>query len=504
MTLNMVAGPPKISRKVAKKSKKNWRKNIDITAVEDALEEQRFEERIGGSFATKESKDFFVLDTGGETEEGTKKKKKKNKEIKPFKCFSLLEGLPGVPDPAPQRDRIKTADERMNPVVKKKKQLLESQGFVSQKDKVAKLNREKHLLAKKATELDRKTRRRTEFDFDLWGEENNQGAVAENKEKKGVDNSWIEKETKVHTDTWTSKHRPKEGLKRNQKSKTLLPAVEVPHPGQSYNPALADHQDILWKAAMVEIDKEKEQLRIERLTTGMFPKKSDAPNEETYFKEMAVGIPELGGEQPEDSDEDSHEKEGEKGEEGEEEKEKVDGATPFKPKTRKQKRNQVRRDKIQRINKGLKMEKLKEEGIFTLKSIKKEMNAREEETKARQKRKAEREIEKLKNPAQLSNYKYEPQEIEIKLSDELTGNLRNLKPEGSILEDRYKSMQRRNIVETRIKHHAKKAKVKIVDKKSHKMGFEDELRRQKNTRAQKARSRAKAARIKARKGVLSK
>ena len=35
---------------------------------------------------------------------------------------------------------------------------------------------------------------------------------------------------------------------------------------------------------MVEIDKEKEQLRIERLTTGMFPKKADAPNEETYFK----------------------------------------------------------------------------------------------------------------------------------------------------------------------------------------------------------------------------
>ena len=51
---------------------------------------------------------------------------------------------------------------------------------------------------------------------------------------------------------------------------------------------------------------------------------------------MAVGIPELGGQQPEDSDEEgSNEKEGEKGEgEEEEEKEKVDGATPFKPKTR--------------------------------------------------------------------------------------------------------------------------------------------------------------------------
>ena len=44
---------------------------------------------------------------------------------------------------------------------------------------------------------------------------------------------------------------------------------------------------------MVEIDKEKEQLRIERLTTGMFPKKADAPNEETYFKVISFTIKSL-------------------------------------------------------------------------------------------------------------------------------------------------------------------------------------------------------------------
>jgi hypothetical protein len=26
-----------------------------------------------------------------------------------------------------------------------------------------------------------------------------------------------------------------------------LPAVELPHPGASYNPSLADHNDLLWK-----------------------------------------------------------------------------------------------------------------------------------------------------------------------------------------------------------------------------------------------------------------
>jgi len=69
---------------------------------------------------------------------------------------------------------------------------------------------------------------------------------------------------------------------------------------------------------------------------------------------------------------------------------------------------------------------------------------------------------------QLSNYKYEPQEIEIKLSEELTGNLRNLKPEGSILEDRFKSLQRRNLIEVRVKQRTvMKLKRKKIEKRSH-------------------------------------
>ena len=33
------------------------------------------------------------------------------------------------------------------------------------------------------------------------------------------------------------------------------------------------------------------------------------------------------------------------------------------------------------------------------------------------------------------------QELEIKLTNELTGNLRSIKPEGNLIEDRYKSLQ---------------------------------------------------------------
>jgi len=73
---------------------------------------------------------------------------------------------------------------------------------------------------------------------------------------------------------------------------------------------------------------------------------------------------------------------------------------------------------------------------------------KDQEIKRRQEiRKAKKE-QKQYLPAQLSRNKFEPQEMELKLTSELTGNLRTLKPEGNVLLDRYKSLQKRNIIET--------------------------------------------------------
>merc|ERR1712243_474445 len=85
---------------------------------------------------------------------------------------------------------------------------------------------------------------------------------------------------------------------------TKLDACEVPDSGASYNPSLEEHQELLWKAAMVEIDKEREQQKIERLTTGMLPSKEKAPTAESRMKKLSEGIVELGGENVEDEMED--------------------------------------------------------------------------------------------------------------------------------------------------------------------------------------------------------
>merc|ERR1711872_327222 len=208
------------------------------------------------------------------------------------------------------------------------------------------------------------------------------------------------------------------------------------------------------------------------------------------------GIPELGGKEDNDEEEEKSTPQNEvenstevTAEDGDSENK---SSTGVKPKTRKQRRDMKIRAYQERQLKLAKKKKLKEDEVFRLKSMKKELHAQTEQTKRRQARKEERRVEKMKNPIALSKYKYEAPEIEIKLSEELTGNLRNLKPEGSLLEDRYKSLQRRNIIETRVVQKRAKAKSKLVDKRSHLMGFEEDQRRTANSKKARRKHRNKS------------
>lgn len=86
-----------------------------------------------------------------------------------------------------------------------------------------------------------------------------------------------------------------------------------------------------------------------------------------------------------------------------------------------------------------------------LKFLNQEIEAREKKlAKLQEKRDKIRAI-KEKEPKQLSKRKFEPLDLEFNLGEELNGNLRAIKPEGNILEDRYKSFQRRNIIEPTVR-----------------------------------------------------
>jgi len=463
------------ANKASRKNKKSWRKNVDMTQVNQFLEERRFEERVGGSFSERPDEKLFSIETEAEIVKPTKNRK----EIKPLRCFANLEGLPGAKDPMPIRNYTKTPEERENPIVKQMKLQKVKSGKIQKKHVDGKKDRAAHLKKKEAGKEEAVTRRRTKFDFDMWGEE---GGDSIGKDSSEPNPEWIKKEGLIHNAMGRNKFTPKFAQSRNFSTGTLVSTVEVPDPGASYNPNLEDHQELLWKAAIVEIQKEKEIQRIERQTTGMFPGKAQAPTAQSIMKEMSEGIVELGG-VPDEEDEAPD------GDEPNDE-EYDNSVQGVKPKTRKQKRDKRKRMFEEQKVAREKDVKLKETEINRVKSIRKELKADDEKTLKNQAKKAEDTKEKMASgPLKLSNYKFEPQEIEIKLSDELTGNLRNLTPEGSILEDRFKSLQKRNLIEVRVKQKTvKRLKRKTFEKRSHRMGWEEN----KNVIAKKIRAEKKA------------
>merc|ERR1712013_658164 len=219
------------------------------------------------------------------------------------------------------------------------------------------------------------------------------------------------------------------------------------------------------KAAMVEIEKEKASKKLERQTTAMFPSRNEAPTEKTFIQEMSEGIVELnGGGDLSDSEESADECE----------EADTKNSSVLKPKTRRQKRDKRKRMFEDQKKTRERNVKIKETEISRLKSIKRELKSEEAVAAENEEKRKVAKEEKMAGPLKLSNYNYEPQEIEIKLSEELTGNLRNLKQEGSLLEDRFKSMQRRNMIEVRVKQKTvKRLKRKKFEKKGRKMGWEE-------------------------------
>jgi len=457
-----VEKPPKKAKGISKKGKKGWRKNVDIQKVEEYLDDKRLEERLGGSFADRPDEALFTIDKETtEKVEQPPKKWRKNRENKPLKCYQHLEIKGGVSDPHKFRNRRKTSEERRNPQLVEKEKTLIQNGVVKAKTKLQKKHRELEKLKKASTELERTTRRRTEFDFDLWTDMDNEKIQA-NKEIAG--NEWLDMNTKIHTlnNTGNLQRKAPEDLLENPSD---LKAVEVPHAGSSYNPSLKDHQDLLWKAAIVEINKEKAEHKIEYHTTRMFPTSDKFPTTESWIKEMSEGVPGL----DKNLAEEKPETETVEDEDEEEEEPKM-----FKPKTKTQ-RNREKREQYAKNKKITEDEdKKKFQDIFKLRSMRKEMNLEEKAAILRSKVKEAKKIEKRSLPSTLGGQKYEEPEIPLKLGEELTGSLRRLKPEGNLLDDRFKSLQKRNVFETRTKKkvgNIKSKRIKKVEKRAYKMGF---------------------------------
>ncbi|KAJ3590380.1 hypothetical protein NHX12_008331 [Muraenolepis orangiensis] len=417
-------------KRVNKNKKKNWSKHVDVNDVEDFLEDVRLQERTtGGLVADKKDDDLFFLDAGDlkappqtavEPAEG---RPGKRKAPRPLYVDLVLKNKSLVPVPKDVLAYQVPNAKKLRRVAKKAEQLA-AEGKVPKKHRPLK----KVARTNKTTASDAPNNPTRDY-YDMWGQE--------------------VKETR---DPWFLQQTRKAPVKRWGKlteKQSLVPAVEIIDPGGSYNPDFFSHQALLLKAHEVEVKKEKEEQKILR---QLAVDNDDKATEETVFQEQVEGLEEEDGEDnPEDVD---------------------DGcALGILNLVEKKTEKQRKRERQMKVKEQRRMAVLYTTGqhqqLFQLRSIKLSLRQREQRTKQRQtQRRANQEAEKY-TARRLGKLKFKAQDLEVQLTNELTGSLRTLKPEGSVLKDRFKSLQKRNLIEPRERAKFKpRLKVKYVEKRS--------------------------------------
>ncbi|XP_065920729.1 ribosome biogenesis protein NOP53-like isoform X2 [Dysidea avara] len=389
-------------KKYSKKRKANLRKYTNVKDVEEYIEDVARQEKTGGIVSEKTDAELFTIETSGADDVSTtcvRTQGSRKRIWKPLKCESNL-----------------LNESKIEPVVTKKPKLWKN-----------KIKDKAKLLSKKATMSYTINNGSTSSNptttslpsYDLWG--------------TGDDGKEVE-------DDYYNEVTRKKRVKRPQtmdvhKNASSLPAVEVAHPGASYNPSFADHQALLHEAVGVEVEKHKKMKSLNE--TFSLPSMSNKEREATWYKEMTAGLYE-----EESSSDENIASDGE-------------GVAVKVPvladqrKTKKTKRKEAERKAEEAERKAKKKELIQQNEVYRLKSIVKVLQHKEADIATKRvSRQAKMEATKLQT-RRLGTLQYADPDIDVQLSEELTGSLRTLKPEGNIARERLKSLQKRNRVEPR-------------------------------------------------------
>jgi nucleolar protein 53 len=110
---------------------------------------------------------------------------------------------------------------------------------------------------------------------------------------------------------------------------------------------------------------------------------------------------------------------------------------------------------------------------------KKQIVKAETAVKKKQDTRSEKQEQKKFEPRRIARKKFEEEDIQVEENVEALGNLRKVKPLGSILVDRFKSMQKRNILVPNVKRMPRKRRITKIIKKSHKQTDEQPISQKK-------------------------
>lgn len=288
---------------------------------------------------------------------------------------------------------------------------------------------------------------------DIWTNEEEKPILNELKDE------WIAEDVAVHTMRNTRKLTVRAPQQIRVKPKKMK-AIEIPHPGISYNPTLEDHQKLLQAVIAKEEKIIKQREHIDRVTTQKFSRVTAKERDDANMAEMSVGIDPNGIEIKSENESDEDDIDTYKS---------VNGPVKNKKKDRKARRKQKELKVLKLQQKNAKIEKRKVGDMHRLKMLNKAVDVIEKDAKetyvSRKKKNALRKYE----TSQMGPVKFKEAEIDVQMPEHIAGNLRNVVPEGKLLSDRFNSLQKRNIIPTS-KHVGlmKKVKVKRYTLNSHK------------------------------------
>ncbi|XP_045504036.1 ribosome biogenesis protein NOP53 [Colias croceus] len=447
----------KKKKRVSKKNKAAWRKHSDIRDVEDFLEDQRLEERLG-RFDTKKDEEIFMLDTVGEGKEEEKpdvkplsaKEQKRAKLNETPRCFQILLPSSKVEDPNKKRNTVKATGSKPSDLSKLTTNRKIQKGVLQKQIELTK----KNIRTAREKKRKAKTIRQT-FDKNLWS--------TSDLEAKGIPASlceeFISPEAQLHNVHTTQRFRAKPPLPKTVVSRV---AVEPPHPGVSYNPSFQEHQDLLQQVVQHEEKMMKKEAHLLRVTNKMFRKITPQSKHNQWIEEMSVGLP-----QPHKPQTDEHS-------DSDGEYRAINPPVQNKKKDHKARRRQREMIEEKERRKREKIDKKKITDLYKLRKLQASITKKEKRLEEEKKKKEckKKELEETALPA-LNAHKTPKREPDFVPPEELSGDLRTLSASKNLLRERFESLQRRGVLAASRVMMKKKRRVKSYFKAGHKVTDQD-------------------------------
>lgn len=400
---------PATHKQPSRKGKKAWRKNVDVTQIQQGLNDARDEVISGGIISEKPADELFAVDLAGDEE--TTRKQKSQKQLKADEIIGVRSAVPGL-------------DGR-----KRKAAVFEPSSNKKSKDKNYISNYELKKIKKAADTTTGVEVMEAPVEHDPWAAP----TASKYKQLDFLDEHDLYLKPKVEP---KSLRQAPVSLAQSGKA---FPAVPKPTGGKSYNPLVGEWSELLEREGAAAVEAEKARLLAEAAEAAKQERlELEAKKVEAAEREQVATDYESEWEGIQSEGEAQNYSVKQKRRKTIPERNKIKARKEREAKERAEQKQKQRSEQEARIKEiALEMSE-RDRGRKTL--AKKVVHHSSDESDIDEEKLARRRFGKVQMPSAP---------LEVQLPDELEDSLRRLKPQGNLLTDRYRNMLLNGKVEVR-------------------------------------------------------